>query len=82
MRKIPLLMLAITLHDFPEGRAIALPLRRGGMSRGRATRDPALLTLPCLLFIHKQACGRRGRGNASPFKGKPEVPKGGNGQTR
>jgi zinc transporter ZupT len=29
-------MLAMTLHNFPEGLAIALPLRRGGMTRGRA----------------------------------------------
>jgi ZIP family zinc transporter len=36
LRRATLLMVAITLHNFPEGLAIALPLRREGMGRLKA----------------------------------------------
>ena len=53
----------IGLQNFPEGAAVSLPLRREGMSRGRAffygqlsgAVEPVSAVLGCLLAVHVQA---------------------------
>ena len=43
------LLLAVTLHNIPEGMAVAVPLISGGMSRTRAVLATALSGLPTVL---------------------------------
>lgn len=58
-----LLALGIGLQNFPEGAAVSLPLRREGMSRGRAffwgqlsaIVEPIAAVLGALLAVHVQA---------------------------
>ena len=57
-----MLAIGIALQNFPEGAAVSLPLRREGMSRGKAfffgqlsgTVEPIAAVLGCLLAVHVQ----------------------------
>ena len=57
-----MLAIGIALQNFPEGAAVSLPLRREGMSRGRAfffgqlsgAVEPLAGVLGCLLAVHVQ----------------------------
>ena len=57
-----MLAIGIALQNFPEGAAVSLPLRREGMSRGRAfffgqlsgAVEPIAGVLGCLLAVHVQ----------------------------
>ena len=57
-----MLAVGIALQNFPEGAAVSLPLRREGMSRGRAfffgqlsgAVEPIAGVLGCLLAVHVQ----------------------------
>ena len=48
-KKSTMLVLAVTLHNIPEGMAVAVPLISGGMSRGRAIAVTALSGAPTII---------------------------------
>ena len=49
LKKTTMLVLAVTLHNIPEGMAVAVPLAAGGASRGRAVLTTAAAGAPTVL---------------------------------
>ena len=49
LRRTTMMVLAVTLHNIPEGMAVAVPLAAGGASRGRAVLTTAAAGAPTVL---------------------------------
>lgn len=49
LQKTTMLVLAVTLHNIPEGMAVAVPLITGGMKRGKAILITALSGAPTII---------------------------------
>ena len=49
LHRTTLMVFAVTLHNIPEGMAVAVPLISGGMGRGRAAAAAALTGAPTVL---------------------------------